>query len=53
MNGEDRKMPPKRAPKNSGKKNGKKEFMWSDDEAELLLNVTLDHKGVLDHVSMA
>lgn len=34
-------MPPKRAPKNNGQK---KDFVWSDDEAELLLNVTHDYK---------
>lgn len=33
-------MPPNRAPKNKEKK----DFVWSDDEAELLLNVTHDYK---------
>ena len=34
-------MPPKRAPKNSRKK---KDFVWSNDEAEILLTVTHDYK---------
>ena len=34
-------MPPKRASKNNTKK---EDFVWSDDEAELLLNVTHDYK---------
>ena len=40
-------MPPKRAPKSKGSANGKKsvkDFLWTDDEALLLLNVTHDYK---------
>ena len=36
-------MPPKRAP-NKKNDSAKKEFVWSDDEAELLLSVTHEYK---------
>ena len=35
-------MPPKRAKKNG--QNERKEFVWTDDETELLLSVTNDYK---------
>lgn len=37
-------MPPKRTTKSSGKRSTKKEFIWTGNEAKLLLNVTHDYK---------
>ena len=42
-------MPPKRAAKKASEKKARKEFIWTDDEAQLLLDVAHDFK--LQHLS--
>ena len=38
-------MPPKKTASRNSSDNEKKEFVWCDDEVELLLNVTADYKA--------
>lgn len=37
-------MPPKKKPKNQDKTAKKQDFVWTDDEFELLLSITLQFK---------